>query len=121
MLLRVNVDAPADFEKWYKNEQGDARTPAEKKVQGGHALFFKQTCVDCHRIRGTSAKGTYAPDLTHLMSRQTLASGILPNTPENLRRWVVDPQKIKPGCLMAGFDLGQEDVDLMVDYLLSLE
>jgi cytochrome c oxidase subunit 2 len=121
MLIRVNVDAPAAFEKWYKNEQTDARTPVGKKVQDGQDLFFKQSCVNCHRIQGTSAKGTYGPDLTHLMSRQTLASGIMPNTPENLRRWVADPQKIKPGCLMAAFGLSKEEVDLIADYLLSLE
>ena len=121
MLIRVDVDAPADFEKWYKNEQADARKPIGKNEQAGQELFLKQSCVNCHRIQGTTAKGTYAPDLTHLMSRQTLASGIVPNTAENLRLWVTDPQKIKPGCLMPAFGLGKEEVDLIVDYLRSLE
>ena len=57
MLIRVSVDAPADFEKWYKNEQGDARTPAAKNVQAGQALFFKQSCVNCHRLRGDDCEG----------------------------------------------------------------
>ncbi|HYV36750.1 MAG TPA: cytochrome c oxidase subunit II [Gemmataceae bacterium] len=121
MLIRVNVDAPADFEKWYKNEQGDARTPVATNVQAGQAMFFKQSCVNCHRIQGTTANGTYAPDLTHLMSRQTLASGIMPNTAENLRLWVADPQKIKPGCLMPAFGLSSQEVDGIVAYLRSLE
>lgn len=121
MLIRVNVDAPADFEKWYKNQQRDARTPTEKNTQAGQELFLKQSCVNCHRVQGTLAQGTYAPDLTHLMSRQTLGSGILPNTTENLRLWITDPQKIKPGCLMPAFGLSQPDVDLIVDYLRSLE
>jgi cytochrome c oxidase subunit 2 len=71
-------------------------------------------------VRGTAAQGTYAPDLTHLMSRQTLASGIVPNTPENLRRWVTDPQAIKPGCLMPAFGLGDRERDDIVRYLLTL-
>ncbi len=121
MLIRVNVDAPADFEKWYKNEQGDARTPTAKNLQAGQELFMKQSCVNCHRIQGTPAQGTYAPDLTHLMSRQTLASGIMPNTAENLRLWVADPQKLKPGCLMPAFGLSKGEVELIVDYLRSLE
>ena len=66
------------------------------------------------------AEGTYAPDLTHLMSRQTLASGMVANTPENLRRWVADPQQIKPGCLMPAFGLSDRERDDIVGYLLTL-
>jgi len=121
MLLRVYVDAPADFEKWLANEEKDARTPTDETVKRGEAAFMSQSCVNCHRIGGTPAKGTYAPDLTHLMSRQTLASGIVPNTKEFLRQWVVDPQKLKPRCLMPAFGLNDGDVDAIVAYLRSLE
>jgi cytochrome c oxidase subunit 2 len=121
MLLRVQVEELADFEKWYKNQQRDARTPDQDATRQGQETFLKQSCVNCHRVGGTSAKGTYAPDLTHLMSRRTLASGILPNTQENLRDWVVDPQKIKPGCLMPAFGLSQNDVAQIVEYLRTLE
>jgi cytochrome c oxidase subunit II len=54
------------------------------------------------------------------MSRQTLASGIIPNDPENLRRWVDDPQKIKPGCLMPSFGLSEQDRAGIVEYLQTL-
>jgi cytochrome c oxidase subunit II len=121
MLLRVQVDAPAHFEKWFRNQQLKARTPTTKSAQQGQALFLKQSCVNCHRVGGTADQGTYAPDLTHLMSRQTLASGIMPNTKENLRDWVINPQKFKPGCLMPAFGLSEADVDLIVEYLLTLE
>jgi cytochrome c oxidase subunit 2 len=118
MLLRVVVDSPGDFEEWLKNE----RMPAvdDSAVKDGRAAFLAQSCVNCHRVRGTPAQGTYAPDLTHLMSRETLAAGVVPNTPENLRRWVADPQKIKPGCLMPAFGLSDRDRDLIVDYLATL-
>ncbi len=68
----------------------------------GKASFLAQTCVNCHRVRGTSAQGTYAPDLTHLMGRQTLASGMVPNTADELRRWVEDPQTGQAGLPDAG-------------------
>jgi cytochrome c oxidase subunit 2 len=71
-------------------------------------------------VRGTSAQGGYAPDLTHLMARKTLASGMVENTPENLRRWVADPQPIKPGCLMPAFGLSDRERDDIVRYLLTL-
>jgi cytochrome c oxidase subunit 2 len=118
MLLRVVVDAPADFEHWLENESKPAVD--DPGVRAGKAAFLAQTCVNCHRVRGTPARGTYAPDLTHLMSRQTLAAGMVRNTPEVLRRWVEDPQQVKPGCLMPGFDLGGRDLDLIAGYLATL-
>lgn len=119
MLLRVVVDSPDDFKAWLANQKLPARNvPAGSE---GKAKFLSQSCVNCHRVRGLSlARGTYAPDLTHLMSRQTLASGVIPNTEKDLRRWIQDPQDIKPGCLMPAFGLGTRDRDLIVDYLLTL-
>jgi cytochrome c oxidase subunit 2 len=76
--------------------------------------------VNCHRIRGTAAVGTYAPDLTHLMSRTTLAAGMIENNEENLRHWIANPQAIKQGCLMPAFGLTDRERDLIVDYLLTL-
>jgi cytochrome c oxidase subunit 2 len=54
------------------------------------------------------------------MSRKTLASGMVENTPENLRRWVAAPQQIKSGCLMPAFGLGDREYDDIVRYLLTL-
>ena len=118
MLIRVVVDSPHDFEDWLENE----RKPAveDPAVKGGREVFLSQSCVNCHRVRGTSAQGSYAPDLTHLKNRQTIASGIVPNTAENLRQWIADPQKIKPGCLMPAFGLSDQDRDLIVDYFETL-
>jgi cytochrome c oxidase subunit 2 len=109
MLLRVSVDSPEEFGRWLAHERkpADPADPADEAQR----TFQRQSCVNCHAVRGTSARGTYAPDLTHLMSRQTLASGMIPNTPDDLRRWVDDPQKVKPGCLMPAFGLGEPDRD----------
>ena len=54
------------------------------------------------------------------MSRKTLASGMVENTPDNLRRWVNDPQQIKPGCLMPAFGLSVRERNDIVRYLLTL-
>jgi cytochrome c oxidase subunit 2 len=118
MLLRVVVEPPDVFEDWLENE----RKPAveEPAASPGRSAFLAQTCVSCHRVRGTPAQGGYAPDLTHLMSRQTLAAGMVENNPENLRRWVADPQQTKPGCLMPAFGLSDRERDDVVNYLLTL-
>jgi cytochrome c oxidase subunit 2 len=118
MLLRVIVDPPTDFTKWVQDQEKAAVD--DPAVSDGKKAFLSQSCVNCHRVRGTSAIGTYAPDLTHLMSRQTLASGMVPNTKENLRRWIADPGKIKPGCLMPAFGLSASEIDLITDYLSTL-
>jgi cytochrome c oxidase subunit II len=118
MLIRVIAEPPADFERWLEHEWKPAVEDAN--VSAGRSAFLVQSCINCHRVRGTSAQGTYAPDLTHLMSRKTLASGMVPNTPENLRRWVADPQTIKPGCLMPAFGLSDQERDEIVRYLLTL-
>jgi cytochrome c oxidase subunit II len=118
MLLRVYVDPPEEFDQWLANEEkpavDDRSLGDEKKV------FLAQSCVNCHRVRGTPADGGYAPDLTHLMSRQTLASGLFPNTSDNLRKWVDNPQKLKAGCLMPAFGLSVREQDQIVRYLQSL-
>jgi cytochrome c oxidase subunit 2 len=119
MLLRVNVDSPEDFEKWLDNERKPAVNDAA--VRAGREAFLAQSCVNCHRVRGTTARGTYAPDLTHLMSRQTLASGTVPNSRESLKNWVIDPRPIKDGCLMPAFGLDDQQVNLIVDYLATLK
>jgi cytochrome c oxidase subunit II len=118
MLIRVVVDSPQDFEKWLEHEASPAVD--DTGLTDGKASFLAQTCVNCHRVRGTPARGTYAPDLTHLMSRRTLASGMVPNSTEELRRWIDDPQQIKPGCLMPAFGLSVTERDRIVGYLMTL-
>ena len=118
MLLRVSVDPPEEFEAWLAAQaQPAADDRAERE---GRSAFLAQSCVNCHRVRGTPAAGSYAPDLTHLMSRETLAAGVVANDPENMARWVRDPQTIKPGCLMPAFGLSEHDQQSIVHYLLSL-
>jgi len=118
MLLRVVVESPSDFEAWLENE----RKPAVEDPELGSArsMFLSQSCSNCHRVRGTPAQGAYAPDLTHLMRRETLAAGIVENKAENLRRWVADPQSVKQGCLMPAFGLSDREREDIVRYLLTL-
>ena len=71
-------------------------------------------------MRGTPANGIFGPDLTHLMSRSTLAAGVASITPENLRNWVNNPAALKPGALMPAMQLSRPDLDQLVAYLLTL-
>jgi cytochrome c oxidase subunit 2 len=119
MLLRVVVETPADFEKWAAAQKLDAAS--DPRMRPARATFLSLSCVNCHTVSGTSATGTFGPDLSHLMSRQTLGSGVVPNTPENLRAWIKDPQAIKPGNLMPNMQLNSRELDEAVSYLASLK
>ena len=118
MLLRVYVDSPQQFNQWVQQQ----RMPAlnDDAVAEGRRIFETTACVNCHAITGTIADGHFGPDLTHLMSRDTIASGAAPNTRENLRAWIQDPDSIKPGSLMPAMQLNEKDMDALTAYLLTL-
>ncbi|HZE70511.1 MAG TPA: cytochrome c oxidase subunit II [Pyrinomonadaceae bacterium] len=119
MLIRVVVQSPDEFDRWVRDQQ-QATSPATNAAEGRKA-FLANSCINCHTIRGTSARGKFGPDLTHLMSRETLAAGVVPNTADNLRLWVRDPQKIKVGCLMPNMQMTDQEVDQLVAYLETLK
>jgi cytochrome c oxidase subunit 2 len=118
MLLRVYVDSQEQFDQWVQQEKEAATT--DSAAEEGRRIFETTACVNCHAISGTVADGRFGPDLTHLMSRDTIASGAAPNTPENLRAWIQNPDSIKPGSLMPAMQLNDRDRDALVAYLLTL-
>jgi cytochrome c oxidase subunit 2 len=118
MLLRVYVDTPAEFKRWAQNQKTDAVTDAS--AVEGRRVFESTGCINCHAVKGTIANGRFGPDLTHLMSRDTIASGIVPNTPENLRKWIQNPDSMKEGSLMPAMKLNDEDLGSVVAYLATL-
>jgi len=118
MLLRVYVDSKEDFNAWIDWQRQPANYD-EKEAAGRH-VFETTACLNCHAIGGTNGTGRFGPDLTHLMSRRTLASGAAENTPENLRLWIENPDAIKPGSLMPAMKLSDADLDALVRYLETL-
>jgi cytochrome c oxidase subunit II len=118
MLQRVSVDTPDEFDAWIRAQQEPAIEDAS--ATAGRRLFEATACINCHTVRGTAANGRFGPDLTHLMSRATIASGAAQNTPENLRLWLSDPDAIKPGSLMPAMKLSDAELDGLVRYMQSL-
>src|SRR6266699_2481857 len=98
MLLRVYVDSPEDFKVCVRGQQQPASE--DEKEAAGRRIFERTACLNCHAINGTNGTGRFGPDLTHLMSRRTIASGAAENTRENLRLWIQNPDAIKPGSLI---------------------
>jgi cytochrome c oxidase subunit 2 len=118
MLLRVYVQSQQDFERWVQEQQQPAHL--NDAVSVGKHIFETTACINCHAVAGTVADGRFGPDLTHLMSRDTIAAGAAPNTPEKLRRWIQSPDSIKPGSLMPAMQLSDRDLDALTAYLETL-
>lgn len=120
MRFLVVADPPEQFAAWVRRQQQVAARPTGNAARG-HQIFRELTCVNCHAIQGSDTKSNAGPDLTHLASRRQLGSGIVPNNPENLRRWLVDPQQVKPGVLMPNFKLSEEQIDHLLAYFATLQ
>jgi cytochrome c oxidase subunit II len=119
MMIRVVVEPRAAFDQWVAEQQRPAAR--QDTTARGRQVFESNSCVSCHTVKGTSAHGTYGPDLTHLMSRQTLASGAATNTPEHLKTWVRDPERIKPGVLMPAMNFSEHELDDVVAWMVTLK
>jgi cytochrome c oxidase subunit 2 len=118
MLLRVYVDTREAFDRWIAAQAHPV--PPSDAVSEGRRVFESTACVNCHTIAGTAANGRFGPDLTHLMSRDTIAAGVAANTLENLREWIRNPDAIKPGSRMPVMKLSDPQVDAVAAYLASL-
>jgi cytochrome c oxidase subunit II len=118
MLLRVYVEPSIVFERWIRAQRQTA--VATDAVSEGRVTFETGPCLACHKVEGIAGNGQYGPNLTHLMSRDTIASGAAVNTTENLRRWISDPNLIKPGAKMPALGLSAHQIDVVTAYLETL-
>jgi cytochrome c oxidase subunit II len=117
MRVRAIASPPEEFQAWVARNQ----QPAPVAAPRGQQVFQQHTCINCHAIQGVGG-ARVGPDLSHFGSRTIIGAGVMENTPENLRAWILDPQRIKPGALMPGYpDLPEEDLGALVDYLEGLK
>src|SRR4051794_20899329 len=120
MAMYVHADSPGLFARWEAEHATPPSEPTSELAAQGAVVFQRVACAGCHTVRGTQAIGTKGPALTDVASRHTLAAGTLENTEANLRRWVHDPQRYKPGALMPPVPLSHDDLTKIVAYLMSL-
>lgn len=119
MVAFVEAQTPDDFDAWVESQQADVGDAADPEGEG---LFVEYGCAACHTVRGTDARGSVGPDLTHLASRGSLSAGIVPNTRENLAQVIVDPWGLKPGMPMPPTpDLTDAELEALLDYLEGLQ
>lgn len=122
MRILVVAEPQEQFEAWLAAQRGPGRVPAGNALAArGEQLFGQLACANCHSIAGTAFAGKAAPDLTNYGARQTIATGVLANDPANLKRFLANPQAMKPGVKMPNFRLSDAELDALVAYLESLK
>lgn len=120
MDLFVVAHEEDDLERWWRRESLPARVPRDPLTLAGARRFEGSACAYCHTIRGTPARGTIGPDLTHVGSRRMIAS-VLPNTQAAISGWIANPHNLKPGTLMPPFAIEGEELRALGAYLESLK
>jgi cytochrome c oxidase subunit 2 len=120
MALEVVAQPADEFARWRAHQLQPASEPqSDAQTRGLQLVEYR--CGLCHRVRGTTAGAFSAPDLTHLMSRRTIAAGALPNNPGSLVGWIQDPQGVKPGALMPNQYLSSKQLNDVLAYLETLQ
>jgi len=120
MRMTVVVVSPEDYATWVKGQQAPI-PQLSGDAASGEQFFIEMPCIGCHTIANTKAQGKIGPDLTHFASRDIFAGGVLANTPDNLSKWLADPQAIKPGNQMPNLHLGTAGIEMLVTFLESLK
>lgn len=127
MDFKVKVVSDDSFENWVAAEKAPATTISDPAI----AETFKNKCLSCHAIGDQGTPGAF-PNLTGIGGKIAIA-GILLNSDdpqyenegsaeENLKKWITDPQQVKPGAHMpsaADQKLTAEEVDAIAKYLAS--
>lgn len=117
MRFKVFVHTPEEYEAWLQAQAAPPEDPDGDLARQGERLYQELACLSCHASEGLPGEPDFAPDLTYVARRASLGAGVLPNSRENLARWLKDPQVYKPGSLMPDFNLTDEQVDALVAYL----
>jgi cytochrome c2 len=87
----------------------------------GERLVDTQACGSCHIVPGHAVGwGRVGPPLTGF-GRRTVIAGMLPNTPDNLVRWLQTPQAVKPRTAMPDMALSQGEARDIAAYLYTLQ
>ena len=121
MAFWVVAEPQEQFNAWRQNQTQTSIPPMTDSQKRGQQIFLSSTCVMCHAINGTPAGSNIGPNLTHIASRQMIASATLANTRDHMAQWIKDPQVVKPGNRMPQNNFSEADLQALLDYLQSLK
>ena len=117
--------APVSYVVLRGHAQAETRATAEALTRGsvaaGRVAFARYGCGSCHAITGVpGASGAVGPALDGVAVR-TIIAGKLSNAPENMVRWLRNPQAVVPGNAMPDQDLNEQEARDLAAYLYTLQ
>jgi cytochrome c oxidase subunit II len=121
MRFSIIAEDQKTFDAWRDAQRKSAPEPVTDLQKRGQQVFLNSTCIMCHTVDGTYAHASVGPVLTHIASRQMIASDSILNTPDNRMKWIHNPQEIKPGVIMPQNNLTQNDMNALSEYLETLK
>jgi cytochrome c oxidase subunit 2 len=121
MRIKVFAEEETVYRAWLDENNKTANIPSDELAMKGMLIFQSGSCGSCHRISGTISTAKVGPDLSHVFSRTTMLSGMMPMSRENLHAWISNPQQLKPDALMPNFIYSRDTVDAIVHYLTQLK
>lgn len=121
MAFYVVAQPQSAFNAWWAHQLApEAAPPAGPATDG--ARIFETRCAVCHTVRGLpGSHGVLGPNLTHLMTRRTIAAGTLTNNTANLAAWISNAQGIKPGVDMPTENLTGPQLQALLAYMKTLK
>jgi cytochrome c2 len=107
----------------YAEQRTRLRTHAAVAVDGdprrGEAMFIQYGCGSCHALKNVrTATGSVGPPLDGIALR-VIIGGHLANTPQNMDKWIRDPQQVSPGTAMPDLNVGQGDARDITAFLYT--
>jgi cytochrome c len=97
--------------------QPEPRAASNDRVAAGRRLIASYGCGSCHSIPGVPGADSKAAPPLHQFYQRTYIAGRLPNTEENLVRWIQDPQQIEPGTAMPTLGVTEDEAVAIGAYL----
>ena len=124
VLAACSAPAPAPAASKPAAAAASSGTTVTGDAAAGKELFLRKGCVACHVAQGIQgATGTIGPNLNGIgdpAKKPKLADGAA-NTPEHIREWIKDPQKLKPGTMMPNLQLTDKEADDLTALLMTLK
>jgi mono/diheme cytochrome c family protein len=123
-LPRLGREQYADLASRARSSEcprSEALPPGNAGAESGKTVLLQYSCHACHRIEGVVGPDVYVGPPLVDWSRRKYIAGVVPNTPANLVRWIVDPHAISPDTLMPDLGVSQAHARAMADYLFSIE
>jgi cytochrome c len=85
----------------------------------GEAMFIQYGCGSCHALKDVrTATGMVGPPLDGIALRMIIA-GHLSNNPQNMEKWIRDPQQVSPGTAMPDLNVGEQDARDITAFLYT--